>query len=711
MKSLPTVVLAVVLASQTTAQTPFFDLHGTSRDDNFGRSMDALGDINGDGLSDFVVGAHRPGFSGGSKNGSVFVYSGIGGELLYRIDGQGPFNNDRFGTSVAAVGDVDGDGTTDFMVGAPGRDFSGDGFAFVYSGATGAELYNFALFLPSRFAWSVAHAGDVNRDGSRDFVVGIPWADTINGNDSGEVRVYSGADGSVIWVFQGFAAGDQFGASVGGNGRIDPDGHEDIIVGAPFNDAGGVDAGAVYCFSGFDRSLIHEWRGNAGDELGSSVSNATDVDGDWAAEVVIGARNAGPEGSAYLYNGANGLLRFTFTGWQVTELGDYDGDTVSDLLVGSDAGSGEARVYSGASGLLLDQISGQGNEIGAAGDLNGDGFADVLTADTTDNESRGIVRAWLGGPGEPGTPLCFGDGAQGPCPCSAGLILSEDFNSGVTPPGWTMSGPWQVTDQCAGCGDSSPYLYFGFPAQCSYNSTDILSGTVTAPAFLVGQPGTLTVDFCHNLQMEPDYEQAWFRVSRSVSEDLEFFVAPWAIPLLTPPFEIPVQAGETIQLSWFFTTNDSLFNNYPGWHIDDVTVIWNSNFADVGEGCMNSTGEGGRLTAIGSTSVGADDLTLFGTQLAANQSAIYFVGDTQWFPGIVLESGLICTGGNARRYPGINTGPAGFTTLTTPVADSLGLIQAGGTYTFQLFYRDLYPESPCGGIANTTNAYEVTFGP
>src|SRR6185295_16995485 len=101
-----------------------------------------VGDLNGDGKSDFIIGAPYADPGGLTDGGSAYVYSGATGALLYQKDGTAL--GDNFGNAVAGVGDVNGDGVADFMVGAqtadPGGIFNA-GAAFVYSGATGALLY------------------------------------------------------------------------------------------------------------------------------------------------------------------------------------------------------------------------------------------------------------------------------------------------------------------------------------------------------------------------------------------------------------------------------------------------------------------------------------------------------------------------------------------------------------------------------------------
>ena len=176
------------------------------------------GDVNGDGKSDFIVGAPYADPGGRADAGSAYVYSGADGSILYQRDGGAAYDN--FGLSVSTAGDVNGDGKDDFIVGAHqadpgGRDRAGS--AYVYSGADGSLLYQRnggAAY--DNFGLSVSTAGDANGDGKDDFIVGAILANPGGKGDAGSAYVYSGADGALLDQRDGEAANDQFGYSVGG---------------------------------------------------------------------------------------------------------------------------------------------------------------------------------------------------------------------------------------------------------------------------------------------------------------------------------------------------------------------------------------------------------------------------------------------------------------------------------------------------------------
>ncbi|MDA0668050.1 MAG: hypothetical protein O3A50_09780, partial [Planctomycetota bacterium] len=178
----------------------------------------------------------------------------VGGqwETLWQFDGQASY--DLLGFSVSGAGDVDGDGFDDLIVGALWADPGGlteAGSAFVYSGATGSLIWQFdGQASADQLGRSVSGAGDVDGDGFDDVIVGAHGADPGGLSDAGSAFVYSGATGSLIWQFDGQASSDILGISVSGAGDVDGDGFDDVIVGAPSADPGGVSsAGSAYVYS------------------------------------------------------------------------------------------------------------------------------------------------------------------------------------------------------------------------------------------------------------------------------------------------------------------------------------------------------------------------------------------------------------------------------------------------------------------------------
>ncbi|MHC4513958.1 MAG: hypothetical protein ACYS5W_09690, partial [Planctomycetota bacterium] len=402
-----------------------FTFDGDSVRDYFGGSVSGAGDVNRDGHADVIVGA-RGDDNNGIDSGSARVLSGQDGRILYTFHGDSA--GDSFGGSVSGAGDVNRDGYADLIVGAYGDDNNGSdsGSARVLSGQDGRILYTFhGDSAGDLFGLSVSAAGDVNRDGYADVIIGAR-ADDNNGLDSGSARVFSGRDGRILYTFNGDSAGDHFGRSVSGAGDVNRDGHADVIVGAYYDDNNGTDSGSARVFSGKDGRILYTFNGDsAGDWFGFSVSGAGDVNGDGHADLIVGAYgddNKGPSsGSARVLSGKDGRILHTFDGdsandvfgWSVSGAGDVNGDGFADLVVGargddnSGSNSGSARVLSGKDGTILRTLDGDsaedqlGDSVSGAGDVNGDGFADLIVGAPLDDNNgldSGSARVCSGRP-------------------------------------------------------------------------------------------------------------------------------------------------------------------------------------------------------------------------------------------------------------------------------------------------------------------------
>ncbi|UYV11814.1 MAG: FG-GAP-like repeat-containing protein [Phycisphaera sp.] len=311
------------------------DLSADGPGENFGWSVADAGDANGDGVSDVLVGAPRR----DAQRGAVYVFSGhpdSRGALLQRVDGQRA--GESFGYALAGLGDVDGDGTGEVAIGAPqsdsgagvlndgrvyvvsvmdasvlhdipgpvagaqlgrgiGRigDIDGDGAtdfaasatnaqrAEVFSGATGEPLL--VPLLPDTTAGAfgdffVGPAGDANADGIPDIYVGDYAAD----GNRGRVHVYSGANGSPLWQRGGGVDGIGRGLGCGRSaGDVNGDGHDDIVAGSYL-------AGQATVFSGADGSTLRSISATSpAGQLGFDSVGIGDVTGDGLADLAISA--------------------------------------------------------------------------------------------------------------------------------------------------------------------------------------------------------------------------------------------------------------------------------------------------------------------------------------------------------------------------------------------------------------------------------------
>jgi FG-GAP repeat protein len=276
-----------------------YTLDGRASKDLYGTSVSDLGDVDFDGFDDFAIGALQweDGLFPGPGNGYVEVYSGRSGSLLYSFDGAKA--NDWLGASVAGPGDVNLDGYNDILVGAYGMDINGNksGSVMLYSGLDGSVIYQFnGDAQGDKLGISVHAAGDVNNDGYPDMIAGAHNSD-VNASNAGMARVYSGIDGSTLYTWYGSNAEDLFGMSVGGGADIDGDGYDDLVVGVRHDDTVGDNSGKVITYSGQTGAEIWTAYGLAEHDLyGFAVSMAGDVNGDGVEDIVVGGSqyNDGP---------------------------------------------------------------------------------------------------------------------------------------------------------------------------------------------------------------------------------------------------------------------------------------------------------------------------------------------------------------------------------------------------------------------------------
>lgn len=226
--------LVYVLSSKSVlAGSPTYIYKKTGQSgSNFGVAVSRGGNLDGDGIADFVVGSPQYVDGSGNTTGRITAYAGKDGSKLWSIDGVA---DSKFGHDIDAPGDLDGDSYTDLVVGAPQHDDpSGTktGCATVLSGLTGNVLYKvFGDNANDDFGHAVrSAAGDVDQDGTRDIIVGAPQS---TGSDDGFARTVSGANGNVICTYTQHASGKgDYGSAVAG-GNFSGGSRPDVVIGGP----------------------------------------------------------------------------------------------------------------------------------------------------------------------------------------------------------------------------------------------------------------------------------------------------------------------------------------------------------------------------------------------------------------------------------------------------------------------------------------------
>jgi hypothetical protein len=228
----------------------------------------AAGDVDGDGHSDLIVGAPKFLNQGGVYGGRAFVYRGSINGISTTSYWQGWSTNgsDDYGHSVDGAGDLNGDGLADVVVGCPGYDFTpsaNDGTAFVYLAQAGggfgsATMLDLTSKGVERFGEKVAHVGDINADGLSDLVIGAPSTDDQSGfdQDQGRICIFLGTSSGISTsglALESSGFPDEFyGRVIEPAGDVDGDGFADYYVGSPHYSVLGPETGALF-------TMVYAW--------------------------------------------------------------------------------------------------------------------------------------------------------------------------------------------------------------------------------------------------------------------------------------------------------------------------------------------------------------------------------------------------------------------------------------------------------------------
>lgn len=381
-----------------------------------GQDLDWIGDVDGDGCDDFIVGA--PGQDVGSPTGielgAVYVVSGKSGQGIYSLTAAST-PGFRLGWRVSRMDDVDLNGTPDVALLVQAGTSNLSNYVSVRSGSSFQELYRIDTPQPVQntvtFGVSGVRGGeDLSGDGIGDLVVADKDYYTGPGSP-GAVFAFDGANGALLWVTYGPVDDIDFGSGISCPGDLNGDGSGDVLVGSYFSV--GLGAGAVHALSGADGSELFRLDGPYSEGFaglgGHRLDGVEDADGDGLADFFVGAiqpSSPGVNGYGTIHRGFDGAIMHRWEGpvygdsygWSVAALGDVDADGVSDFAVGAPEeefpgfGPGRAFIYSGRTKAGLTMLQSNQNAFKFAsvispgsGDINADGLMDVLIGDPAED--------------------------------------------------------------------------------------------------------------------------------------------------------------------------------------------------------------------------------------------------------------------------------------------------------------------------------------
>lgn len=619
-----------------------------------------------------------------------------------------------FAECVSTSVDLDGDGSFEVLIANDGN-WGGPYEVRIHSLSDGQFIR--AVSGPhAHWGHAVEAIGDMDGDGLPDYLVGAPQA---NGN-RGLAEIRSGVSDALIrtHLAAGTAYDDRFGNSVGSLGDIDGDGIGDYFITASSEDPVSSSAhyvGSIRHYSGATGTAISLVMGNGGGHYAGNASHGRDLDGDGGLEVV----NSSNAGYLRLHDDLGGVIREYNHGLGARGFGrltsDHDDDGAPDLAVWGEGG-GRIDIVStstwntivtipGNASMPLTSSFGEGpGNMDLVPDLDGDGYEDIAYGEHDlglvflISARTGALIETIPSPNGPGGPFGF---VVRHLPATNQLLIAELSEAlhvySLTDP--DCNGNGTPDDQDILDGTSNDCDGDGVPDECQIADDPALDCD-----------GNGLLDSCEliidpNLDCDGDSVLDSCQITNDGALDCDGNGILDSCELLADP-ELDCD-GDNVLDACQIADDPSLDQNDNG-----ILDSCECGFETYCEASWNSTGGPAQIGASGSPSLAANDLTLTVSSLPPGQFGLFFYGAEQDF--FLVGFGAVCVQAPlVRVHPVTLSDAAGTTSLTLDLSDhpfayGKGQVAAFETWHFQYWYRD-----PANHPAdfNFSNGLSVTFCP
>ena len=507
------------LATGTGTQTLWSVAPPANPGDLFGFVIAEIGDATGDGIGDYLIG--QPGYDLASSNdiGAVWLLSGSNSHLLVSLiigaaSSFDPGAGSVFGSAIAACGDVNGDGISEVVIGAPGstssymRVVDGSALTTTASSLAGAMFTSFGAGGNSGLGTAIVSGFDLDGDGFQEFAYSSPGFDGPSGADQGAIDIREASPGfPPVGYYLSTIPSERLGQALDAAHDYDGDGVVDIVAGAPNHpDGQGNEAGRVVVLSGGSLlgQTIHTFNFNglnfSDPHHGAAVCASRDLNGDGVGEIVVGAPDYSTifptntiRGYVSVFSGATGTRLVGIQGGASEQLGDavtgaiadLDGDGFREFVVagalsnanGTDSGVVKCyRLFPVAPAIYC---TGKINSLGCTPDMAFSGSASktsgapfLVTASNFISQKTGLL-FW----GHQPTSVAF----QGGFKCVAGPSLRTAVqNSGGSASGADCTGTYSFNFNALIASNTVPTLVAGAEVFAQYWARDPASPSTTS---------------------------------------------------------------------------------------------------------------------------------------------------------------------------------------------------------------------------------------